>query len=675
MSSPRYARVVVTTAARALDRTFTYYIPEELAEQVNLGSIVQVSFGRQTLAGFVVEIYGQLDDEAKKYALKPISRVLHKLPFWGQELLDLAGFMRDYYACTWLESMRAIVPGPVLSQVLKLVGSDKQQIPARKSVAPVPAVCYESLQLTKAQQNALQIINEQRLSGQPVLLHGITGSGKTEVYLHAVQQVLAQGLQAIVLVPELSLTPQAIERYRGRLGDTVGVLHSAMSDAERREQWWAMRQSEHCVALGTRSAVFAPLDKLGLVIIDEEHECSYKQEHAPRYHARQVAFRRAQAHQNCCLVLGSATPSLESYYLAQQGKYRLAELHERPTGQGLPVVHLVDMRQMPKRTLISPPLAEAIKQRIDDNQQVVLLLNRRGFAKYLQCGFCGHVLKCRYCSIALALHKATNTMRCHYCDYTEPAPDCCPQCRNLGFRHGAPGTERLLNEVKALVPQAGVVRMDRDTVGGAHGHERVLEQFASGQAQILVGTRMVAKGLDYPNVTLVGVLRADSELNIPDFRAAVRCFELITQAAGRAGRGKVAGEVFVQTSDPDNLCLQAACHSDFKAVYEAELELRKAAMYPPYCRLVRVLCLGREPLSLETQAQQLAVRLRRLLTSEQVLGPAICPVECVKSVYRRHLVIKGQNIPRITEAVARAYKEMDHPTIELRIDPEPQSFT
>lgn len=664
---------MVEVTARALNRPFTYGIPPELQGGVQVGSTVEVPFGPRRLVGFVLEILHDPGAEALSHHLRPLLRVLDPTPFWGQDLLGLADWMRRFYGCTWLESLQSAVPGPVLRRARAARAATRRS--RTRSLPPAePVAAYPEIAPNRAQELALEAIREARAVGGTVLLHGVTGSGKTEVYLRAVQEVLEEGRQAVVLVPELALTPQAVERYRGRLGGTVGVLHSGLPDLERREQWWSLRRGDLNVALGTRSAVFAPLERPGLFVVDEEHETSYKQEGAPRYHARQVAFQRA-AQVGAGVVLGSATPSLESYHLARQGRFRLIELPGRPGGRPLPSVRIVDMRAHLRRgRLLSPDLGEALRDRIAQDEQVVLLLNRRGFASFLQCQECGFVPTCPECSISLTWHRARGLVRCHYCLHQEPPPEVCPGCQGSRFRTGGAGTERLEAEVQELVPGVPVVRMDSDTTSGAGAHRRLLERFGSGQARVLVGTRMIAKGLDFPSVTLVGVVRADAELHMPDFRAAERTFQLLAQVAGRAGRGERPGEVLLQAMDPEHPCLLAAATHDYKAMFHSEMAIRKEAVYPPFCRLVRVLLTHPDPDRAEAEAIRIGRSLSAHLRQARVVGPAPCPVERLRGRHRWHLLLKGPKVQELMDGVRNYLRPPEGPDFHVFADPDPQSL-
>lgn len=675
---PLYARVVVDVPARALNRLLTYQIPPPFRESLEVGCVVLAPLATRQVSGVVVELLQQLSPQEEKLQLRPLTQVLEATPFWGGELLALIQIMRRLYACTWQSTFQAVVPAPVLRRLQAMWQKKRVLNRKRRRQAEAPAL-YSELPLTSAQEAAVQAIIDFAATGKPVLLYGVTGSGKTEVYLRAVQHFLQAGKQAIVLVPELSLTPQAVERYRGRLGERVGILHSALSAPERRDYWWAMRRGELPVALGTRSAIFAPFTNLGLICIDEEHESSYKQEQEPRYHARQVAFMRAKEH-GAALVLGSATPSVESFYLAQKGHYQLVELPQRPGGQSLPPVNLVDMRRSHNRgRLISCELEEALARRLERGEQAVLLLNRRGYASQLQCQNCGYIPLCPHCAIPLTWHKGKRLLLCHYCDYRAPLPSCCPQCRGVEFKYGTPGAERLALEIARLFPEVPLARMDRDTVGKIGAHAAILEAFGRGETRILLGTKMIAKGLDYPNVTLVGVLRADAELAQPDFRAGERTFQLLSQAAGRAGRGSKGGEVLMQAWDVDHPILQAVARHDYLAMYKAEIALRRELIYPPFCRLVRVVVRSLDPGLAQAAAQEGVQILRaQLAEGEYLVGPAPCALERLQGYYRWHFLLKSpqllpsvQRCAQVSELLSKRYPQK----VQAIFDPEPQNLS
>ena len=463
---------------------------------------------------------------------------------------------------------------------------------------------------------------------QTILVHGVTGSGKTEVYIQAIAEVASFGRQAIVLVPEISLTPQTVERFRSRF-DRIAVLHSHLSDAERHHQWQQIADGRVQVVIGARSAVFAPTPQLGLIVLDEEHETSFKQESVPRYHARDVALARTKD-EDVPLVLGSATPSLESWHRAQSGQYVLVEMPRRVFGRPLPMVGTIDLRNdehtRASRGAISRQLHTAMRQALEAGGQVILLLNRRGFSTHIQCRSCGHVIRCPNCEIALTHHRTKEIVLCHYCDYEVPTPTACPNCKFLGIRFGGLGTQRLEAEIKARFPDVACLRMDTDSMQRPGSYERALGAFREGKVRILLGTQMIAKGLDFPEVTLVGVVTADTALHFPDFRASERTFQLVAQVAGRTGRGEKGGRVLVQTFNPDHPAIQAAVRHDYFAFAAGELPVRKMFSYPPFTSMIRLVLRGPAEKAVAEFAGQLAERLSAAVLKHEVqarvLGPA-----------------------------------------------------
>jgi primosomal protein N' (replication factor Y) len=477
------------------------------------------------------------------------------------------------------------------------------------------------------------------------LLHGVTGSGKTEIYLQALAHALEQGKGAIVLVPEISLTPQTVERFKarfssGKLQTLVAVLHSHLSAGERHDEWHKIRQGRARIVIGARSAIFAPVEPLGLIIVDEEHETSYKQEEAPRYHARDVAIMRGQM-ENAVVVLGSATPSLESFYNCKRGKFTLLELPERVDNQKMPHVRVVDMRQAAHKEkgtpLFSPQLKEAINQRLDRGEQTILFLNRRGYSTSLQCPKCGYVCNCPNCSLALTFHRQEQKLACHICGHVEKVPLVCPneKCKNPAIRFSGTGTQKVEETLTKLFPKARIQRMDADTMKRKDDYRKVLGDFRAGKTDILVGTQMIAKGLHFPNVTLVGIIYADLALHQPDFRAGERTFQLLTQVAGRAGRGDVEGEVFVQAFAPFHPAIQYARRHDFNGFYEQEIEFREQLKYPPVSRVALLTLKGRN----EEKVKFSAEHLKREL--EKNLGSAAAPAAAVDASSTAELFDEG----------------------------------
>ncbi|WP_217585655.1 primosomal protein N' [Lentibacillus saliphilus] len=537
----------------------------------------------------------------------------------------------------------------------------------------------------------LILTDEQRKAIEPIqtdiaehkhavhLVHGVTGSGKTEIYLQAIQDVVDNGKEAIVLVPEISLTPQMVKRFKGRFGKNVAVLHSALSVGEKYDEWRRIHQKEVQVVVGARSAVFAPFERLGIIIIDEEHETTYKQEEQPRYHARDVAIYRGQYHQ-CPVILGSATPSLESYARAQKERYKLAVLKKRTNEQSMPQVTTVDMRQelhAGNRTMFSRMLLDNIHSRLDKNEQIVLLLNRRGYSTFVMCRDCGHVNECPHCDIALTFHKHTNRLKCHYCGYEEAVPVTCPSCDSDMIRYFGTGTQKVEEELVKLLPEARIIRMDVDTTRRKGAHERLLERFARKEADILLGTQMIAKGLDFENVTLVGVLTADAMLNLPDFRASEKTFQLLTQVSGRAGRHELPGEVIIQTYTPEHYSIELASTYQFEAFYNREMAIRKTFQYPPFVFLALLTVSHPDQIKVIQTTQQIVALLAKYTREETViLGPTPSPITRIKNRFRYQCMIKYKHEPNLKTLIRKVIQQFERETTngELMITVDMQPY-
>jgi primosomal protein N' (replication factor Y) len=513
-------------------------------------------------------------------------------------------------------------------------------------------------ELNPAQQAAFQQIHEaiQAKRFQTFLLHGVTGSGKTEVYLTAIETALAEGRSALLMVPEIALTPQMAGQFFSRFGDRVAILHSAFTGVERTEQWRRIRSGVASVVVGTRSGVFAPVQNLGLIVVDEEHDGSYKQEENPRYNGRDVAIVRAQG-AGACVVLGSATPSLESRYNAEKGKYTLLELPGRIESRPMPMVELIDMRQefleTRKQETFSRKLIEALGQRVESGEQTIVLLNRRGFSSFVACRACGERVQCINCSLTLTYHKRDRRLLCHYCGYAEKVPSQCPKCSSEHIYFLGIGSERVEEELHRAFPAARIARLDRDTVTGKRQYETILQDFREGNYDMLVGTQMIAKGHDIPNVTLVGVVAADMGLGMPDFRAAERTFQLLTQVAGRAGRGTLPGIVLVQTINPDHYAVRLAAAQDYQGFYEKELNFRRMMHYPPFSAMANVLVRSEK----KEMAMRMSTELGYLLNPPpeklRVMGPAEAPVPRLKNEYRYQFLIKAASRKSLNELLQK----------------------
>lgn len=689
--------------------------PELLAEA---GRRVQVPLGRgnRPVYGYCVEV--SMQPVLRK--LKPIAAVVDAAPLLSEEMLRLGRWLADYYLTPFGQVLEGIlpagvrgkagtrettllsVPTQVAAKITRLDLPEKQhhaltllaasskpltmkQLAARAdcTTAPINALRKKELiashveridtdpllevevartaplTLNPAQAAALKSITGALDSRNPetILLHGVTGSGKTEVYIQAIEKVVSFGRQAIVLVPEISLTPQTVGRFRERF-DRVAVLHSHQSDVERHRQWKRIATGDVQVVVGARSAIFAPTPHLGLVVIDEEHETSFKQDTAPRYHARQVALQRTRS-EKVPLVLGSATPSLESWQAAQGGDYRLISLPDRVSNRPLPSVRAIDLRDEEHRRdrgAISRPLYQAMSAALSDGGQVILLLNRRGYSTHVQCPGCGFAMKCPACDVSMVYHRQANYIACHWCDHQERPPTHCPDCKDANIRYGGFGTQKLESEVKARFAKANVLRMDTDSMRRPGSHELALDAFRRGEFDILLGTQMIAKGLDFPNVTLVGVINADTSLHWPDFRAAERTFHLVTQVAGRTGRGEKGGRVLVQTLSPDHPALVAAMKHDYALFAANELPERDVLGYPPYGRMARVVVRGPKDAETLAVAENFAGLIRTAgespPTAARVVGPAPCPLAKLRDNFRFHLLIKGADHQTLRQALA-----------------------
>jgi primosomal protein N' (replication factor Y) len=511
----------------------------------------------------------------------------------------------------------------------------------------------------------------------PFLIHGVTGSGKTEIYLRAIEEVLNQGRGAIVLVPEISLTPQILSRFKDRFGENLSLLHSGLGRGERYDQWRRIWRGEVKIALGARSAIFAPFKKVGIIIVDEEHEPSYKQEEKLKYHARDLAVVRAKQ-EEATLLLGTATPSLESFYNAEKKKFHLLSLPERIEGKPLPRVEVVDMKG--EGGVLSEKVKTALRKNIEAKKQSLLFLNRRGFAHFILCPDCGFTFKCPNCSVTLTYHLKDHSLQCHYCDYGIPAPGSCPQCQGQRLKGVGIGTERLEQEIRNLFPQARVGRMDRDTTSRRRSHQQILKGLESGAIDILVGTQMIVKGHDFPNVTFVGVVSADTSLHFPDFRSSERTFQLLTQVAGRAGRGEVFGEVIIQTFNPDHYSVLKAKDHDFIGFFQEECQFRKALDYPPFSRLINFRLTGNSEKGTKAMAEALGKVGRLFLEKKypkgiEILGPSAAPFTKMRGKFRWQMLVKGKSSQQLHQFAQELASQMEVQTkgrgVHLDIDVDP----
>ena len=532
--------------------------------------------------------------------------------------------------------------------------------------------------LTEEQKKALSAISMslKEKKYEPCLLYGITGSGKTEVYLQSISYCLSLGRQSIMLVPEISLTPQTVERFYNRFGDKVALLHSRLSEGERYDEWRRLRDGEASVAIGTRSALFAPVPELGLIVIDEEHENSYKQDSIPRYHAREVAMERAKL-TGSVVILGSATPSIETFYMAKENKIRLFSLPFRVEQRKLPSVEIINMSEELKegnKTIFSYSLQRAIWECLQKNEKIMLFLNRRGYSSFILCRDCGHVLKCKFCAVSLNYHSDRRTLTCHYCNYEELLPPCCPSCKSRRIKYFGVGTQKVEGEVNKFFPDAKTIRMDSDTTVKKGSHKLLLERFLKEDRTILIGTQMIAKGLDFPEVTLVGIITADTAINLPDFRAGERTFQLLTQVSGRAGRGELPGRVILQTYAPEHAGVIAAGKHDFQSFYEKEILERKELGYPPFETIIRVVFAGKDERTVRMTSEDMALCLRKLLTPSEglVLGPSEAPLAKIKDMYRWHFILKGENSEILRNILRKTFSNVSlNNSVRISVDVNP----
>lgn len=739
LTKSNYVRVIID---RSIHRELDYLVPDTLVGRVDVGCRVRVPFRDRSALATVLAVLDQSDARGIRpleaiigegpilrnellelakwmgaYYCCPVETVIRSLlpqvvrkaqVGWKKQLFVYPTRTID---AAELESLRKraprqaelaeainCLPAPIAAaDLLRQIAMDSQTLRAlakrglvelreqpiaRDPHADDQILATSNLSLNSEQSAALGLVLGAMASpetARPILLHGVTGSGKTEIYLQSIRAALGRGRTAIVLVPEISLTPQTVERFKGRFAerpDMVAVLHSHLSDGERHDEWHKIHSGKASIVIGARSAVFAPLKQLGLIVVDEEHESTYKQEEAPRYHARDVAIVRAKM-EKCVVVLGSATPSLESYYNATRGKYRLASLTQRIDDKQMPQIRIVDLRQERRKektaAILSEKLRAAIADRLENREQTILFLNRRGFSTSLLCSECGEARNCPNCSVALTFHRQVARLSCHLCGHTAAVPKKCPACGKDALIYAGFGTEKVESNVAHLFPQAVVRRMDADSMTRKEAYRETLRSFRAGKIDILVGTQMIAKGLHFPNVTLVGIINADLALHLPDFRAGERTFQLLTQVAGRAGRGEIRGEVFVQTYTPFSPSIQFARHHDFAGYFEQELEFRERCDFPPFKHAVLITVRsgheGRAKLSAET----LVRRLKETLGSEFILGDATpAPLEKLQGQYRFHILIRGEAIMRLSRLVRETLDKLPFPedvAVAVDIDP------
>ncbi|HAA89267.1 MAG: Primosomal protein N [Thermoanaerobacterales bacterium 50_218] len=655
------AEVVVNISHSRLDKVFHYRVPLGW-EKPPVGSLVTVPLGKRQVQGWVVGY----SSPPPGVEVKELASVLSAEPVFPADLIDLAHWMAEYYFYPLPGILRLMAPP-------RKPKSLRNTITQRLTWSP-----SQKILLTREQMAALREIEAslKERKHREFLLHGVTGSGKTEVYLRAARVAVASGLQVLYLVPEIGLTPQVEARFRGAFGELVAVWHSRLARGERYLIWDEVKKGKIKVLIGPRSAVFAPFRHLGLVVVDEEHDPSYKEQEQPYYNARDVARKRALLN-DAVLILGSATPSLESYTRARKGGSKLLVLTKRPAGRFLPRVTLIDLRAEQKAgniSLLSSYLREKISERLQREEQVILFLNRRGFAPMVFCAFCGYVIRCKNCSISLVYHRTTRDLRCHYCNFRCDLPEACPWCGSSGgMRLLGAGIQKIEQLLSRLYPEARIQRLDLDAARKKGAFAEILGRFARREIDILLGTQMVTKGHDFPGVTLVGVLNADLSLHLPDFRAAERTYQLLTQVAGRSGRGRIPGEVVIQTYSPDHYSIRAACYHNYSYFYKEEMGRRFYFGYPPLIGLVRVRVSGKKEDEVTRIAESVAKELKELLegSAVTVLGPAPAPVLKVKGYYRWQLMLKGDISERRAEIrkCLNYYRSKSNVIISVDVDP------
>lgn len=719
-----YADIIIDISHEKLDRTFQYIVPEELEQTLCIGMPVEIPFGNgnRKITGYVVDITEEPKYDVTK--LKEISGIQEKGIAVESQMIALAAWMRRNYGGTMNHALKTVIPikqkenerkketvclalepeearqrfeecnrknsvarERLLEALIEYRELPKEVITKKLEVSTtvIKALCQQGIATIRSerkyrnpvhavkQERAEVILNEEQRAAvqsvwqdyeqgiyQTYLLHGVTGSGKTEVYMELISRVIGQGRQAIVLIPEIALTYQTVMRFYNRFGDRVSIMNSRLSAGERFDQFERAKKGEIDVMIGPRSALFTPFSNLGLIIIDEEHEAAYKSEQVPRYHARETAIQRAKMAQ-ASVVLGSATPSIESYYKAKNGEYVLLRLQKRVQQKPLAECYTVDLREELKegnRSILSRKLQELMEERLEKKQQTMLFINRRGLAGFVSCRACGHVIKCPHCDVSLSQHTG-GRMVCHYCGYEEPEPKVCPSCGSKYISGFKAGTQKIEEIVKKRFPQARILRMDTDTTRNKDSYEEILSAFANQEADILVGTQMIVKGHDFPNVTLVGVLAADMSLYRNDFHGAERTFQLLTQAAGRAGRGKETGEVVIQTYTPEHYSIQAAKKQEYEPFYQQEILCRELMNYPPVWNLLLILVTSKTEEEGEVAAQRLKEQTDRISREAVVIGPASPSVGKVNDIYKRVLYIKAKSYEHLVEIKDRLEQYME----------------
>lgn len=686
-----------------IDKTFTYKINKEQLPLLKVGMRVVVPFGKQTLEGFVLKIY-ENKDVSLENKLKEIISIVDTYPILNEELLTLGKYISKTTLCSLMTSYQAMLPKALKAKkkvnmtpkydtyicinygmynndikfnasqekILELLKENKKvkkEVLNKISVSSVNTLLKKNILLEEKEENyRYNLINEEKIkfnlneeqqkvykeifnsinTNETFLLYGVTGSGKTNVYMKVIEDVIKNNKTAILLVPEISLTPQIIKRFTSYFSN-IAVLHSGLSDGEKYDEWRKINEGKVNIVIGARSAIFAPLKNIGVIIIDEEHSQTYKQENNPRYNAIDIAKERCKYH-NCPLILGSATPSLESFARAKKNVYKLLELKNRYNNNTMPKVEIIDMNKEFKKAsgYFSNTLIDQIKETLERKEQVILFLNRRGYSSFLTCSSCGYVEKCPNCDISLTYHKSSNMLRCHYCGYATKRKKLCPKCQEE-FKDYGIGTEKVEEELKSLIKDAKIIRMDVDTTTTKNAHAKIINSFLEEKYNILIGTQMIAKGLDFPNVTLVGVLNADIGLNFPDFRSSETTFSLLNQVLGRSGRGNKEGKVLIQTFNPEHYAITYTKNHDYLGFYNEEMKIRKILKYPPYYYICSIKIISKDYNLASKSSYDVVNYLKQNIKNEIILGPSVCNVFKLNNNYRFQIIIKYKDVNNILE--------------------------
>lgn len=719
------AKVLVEINNINVDKTFDYIVPFKYIEKIKIGMRVKVPFASRELEGFVLDLVNSVDDN---YELKEIISIVDTEPILNNELLHLGQFMSKKYFSTLISCYQTMLPKALKAQnkttinkkmikyvelcsnsfpklkpnqekiveYLRINGKVKKEEVNKISVSGVNTLIKngiiieslieeyrlvtkdinkekETFKLTIEQQEAKNKILSQTQSSV-FLLHGVTGSGKTVVYMEIVEEMLNRGKDSIFLVPEISLTPQMVYHFKSRFGDEVAVLHSRLSEGEKYDEYRKIVEGKVHIVVGARSAVFAPFKNLGAIIIDEEHTTSYKQDNNPKYSAIEIAIERAK-NNNAIVILGSATPSLETYARSIKGLYTLVELKHRVNTNNLPLVEIVDMSKEKHRgSIFSSRLITEVNKRLEEHEQIILLLNRRGYSSFITCSNCGYTAKCPHCDITLTYHKTSNTLRCHYCGYADKMNDICPSCGEKAIKTLGTGTEKVEEEIKKVF-NARVVRMDLDTTSKKGSHEKIITAFKNHEYDILLGTQMIAKGLDFSNVTLVGVINADTSLMIPNYRSNEYTFQLLMQTAGRSGRGEKKGSVIIQTFNPEHYAITLASKHDYIDFFKQEMEVRRKLSYPPYYYLIYIKVIGKDYNKISIESNKIASILTRELKNSKILGPTTCSVFKLNGLFRFGIIIKykkEEKMEEVLQSLVNHYK--GNQTVKVDIDVNPNNF-